>query len=124
MGDRLQDVLAEIARGIGIETGQLWEWMQGDGLRAYATVEVLTNLSLFVICVIVVVLSAWWFHRANADGRKLFDEYGDGFIFDVIFLVLGVIFAIVGASVMPDTLGWLVSPEGMVLHMAARAVGA
>ena len=38
MSDELSSVLAELAKGLGTSTGELWAWLQGDGLAAYARV--------------------------------------------------------------------------------------
>lgn len=40
MNDELQGVLAELASRLGTTSGELWSWLQSDGIAEYAKVKV------------------------------------------------------------------------------------
>ena len=124
MSDKLQSVIAELANSVGAETGELWSWMQGDGLRAYATVGALRCWAAVIVFMAMTIASAMYFRKAIRDGHELFDGTYEGpLVLDFVFLTCGLIGAIFTAYMLPDAIGWLVSPEGMVLHKFASAVG-
>lgn len=125
MNDNLSDALAGLAESLGITVSQLWDWMQGSGLKAYAASKVATlaTTSLLLIMVAVALSVAMRFvYKAEMsrieNATSVFDE--DFRIEPFVFILMAGIFdascAIALAFALPDLIGWIVSPEGMLMQ--------
>lgn len=123
MNDKLQGVLAELASSLGTSAGELWAWLQGDGVQAYASVQVarLTVSALaggVALALILVVMLAVWRHCAK-------DKYLDGVDLMLAEMLPGFVLLLVGmfeTVVVSDLVGWMASPEGMVLMKVMEAL--
>lgn len=116
MNDTLQGVLAELASSLGTSTGELWAWLQGDGVQAYASVQV-ARLTVkawaggVALALILVIMLAVW-------RRCVRNRYLDGADLLLAEVVPGTGLLFIGmfeTTVVSDLMGWMSSPEGMVL---------
>lgn len=113
--------LAELARQLGISVGELWGWLQGNGIEAYAAArvaygltEVIGFLLLFAVCAVVFVNTLRAVEKTDFDGE---------FCCLAAFCVsgiIGIIAAIGVVACLPSLVGWFVSPEGMVIDMLLK----
>ena len=113
--------LAELARQLGISVGELWGWLQGNGIEAYTAArvaygltEVISCLLVFVVCSVVFVNTVRAIEKADFDGE---------FCCLLAFCTAGIIGIIAigcAALSLPSLVGWLVSPEGMVIDMLLK----
>jgi hypothetical protein len=129
MNEKLSEALAQLAGQLGVTTTQLWDWMQGYGIRAYASVMVAQlsanlMLSLALAAAIVVSIHAYFKRLLPVIGRTC-DE--DACM--LITFALGVVWVIAAFFVimqvlmcLPELVGWVVSPEGMVIEMLVDRV--
>ena len=126
MNDELQNTLAEIAKGVGTTTSELWTWLQGDGLEAYAAariaqlwVGVSVAVVIGIICLIVVV-AIFVMAKKKYDSDKM---YGiDDLFFDVALLEIipagALIFDLISvSSIAGELAGWIASPQGMAISI-------
>lgn len=114
-------VLAELARQLGISVGELWGWLQGNGIEAYAAArvaygltEVIGCLLLFLVCVVVMV------HLYKLAVK---DSFNNEFpcVMGIVFAgFIGIIAAFGIVLSLPPLVGWMVSPEGMVIDMLLK----
>lgn len=118
MNDNLQNVLSELAEGLGTSTGELWSWMRGNGIESYAKVrmarlwvEAFESLAVLLLCVLVgALLYRFW---------KKNDEYfdlGELILLEVIPFVASALFALYFMETVSELAGWMASPEGMVIE--------
>lgn len=129
MNEKLSEAIAQLAGQLGVTTTQLWDWMQGYGIRAYASVMVAQlsanlMLSLALAVAIVVSIHAFFKRLLPAIGRACDEE-----ACMLITFVIGVIWVIAAFFVimqvlmcLPELVGWVVSPEGMVIEMLVDRV--
>ena len=129
MNEKLGEALAQLAGQLGVTTTQLWDWMQGYGIRAYASAMVAQLsanliLSLALAVAIVVSIHAFFKRLLPAIGRTCDEE-----ACMLITFVIGVIWVIAAFFVimqilmcLPELVGWVVSPEGMVIEMLVDRV--
>lgn len=117
MSDELSNALAGLAEGLGTTTSELWAWMQGYGIDAYAKAMV---VELSVACAIATMLAILGLAVLVIICRRHSKEDAPDMSGGEVFVsTLGV--CIVGAclitlfSIAPELLGWLMSPEGMVI---------
>lgn len=116
MDDNLQDVLSELAKGLGTSTGELWGWMRGSGIESYSRMQIARlwvgvgeGLVVMLACVAVAILLYRLWKKDSAD---------------IIDLLLCELFPslpfIISAFFVMDALmelaGWMASPEGMVIE--------
>ncbi len=124
MNDMLQNTLAELASSLGTSTGELWAWLQGDGVQAYASVQVarLTvsawgiGISIAVVAIIALVIARHCLKTSYLDGADLMMAE---LLPMIVLLVLGVI----ETGIVSDLVGWMASPEGMVIQKALEVIG-
>ena len=110
--------LAELARQLGISVGELWDWLQGNGIEAYAAArvaygltEVIGCLLLFAVCAVVFVNTSRALEKVDFDGE---------FCCVAALVTAGIIgiIAMIGVVLcVPSLVGWMVSPEGMVMDV-------
>ena len=129
MSDELSEVLAELARGLGTNTGELWTWLQGDGLAAYAKVQVArlaVETAFWSVVLVVAIIACVMLYRAAS---KAGDEAGDD---DAVFMLMFFcVIAVVGVAVSFALLAdaaselacWVASPEGMVIQKVLEMTG-
>lgn len=108
--------LAELARELGISVGELWGWLQGNGVEVYAAArvaygltEVIGCLLLLLVCAVVFANSLRALEKADFDGE---------FCCVAVLCTAGIIgiVAMIGIVMcVPSLVGWMVSPEGMVI---------
>ena len=113
--------LAELAQQLGISVGELWGWLQGNGIEAYAAArvaygltEVIGCLLLFLVCAVVMVHLYRLAVKANFDAEF---PCVMGICFAGIICIIAA-FGIVLS--LPSLVGWMVSPEGMVIDMLLK----
>jgi len=120
--ENLDNALAELASQLGISVSQLWDWMQGYGIQAYARAKIgmlASEIAVLVMFFVVMLLMAWMY--VSKVMPRLAEHDID--LIDVITTILSVIFVLVGSLVLvlvcsdiPELVGWIVSPEGMVIE--------
>lgn len=121
MSEELSNALALLANQLGITTAQLWDWLQGSGVQAYASAKVATmavGVVAFLAFELAIAVASVTAHRLHVRAEKE-NRYYDG-EWLVILITLLVIAAVVFVPLAIDVsnlIGWLVSPEGMVLSM-------
>ena len=115
MNENLQNALSELANGLGVSTSQLWDWLQGYGVEAYAKVKVVQNgmsaFGFFIIFVLSVILLIHGLRReddAGWDDIACCEVFGGGLSSILMFIFF--------ISFFTDFICWVVSPEGMVIQ--------
>lgn len=124
MNDELQGVLAELASGLGTTTGELWTWLQGNGIEAYATAKVaqLWPPVIFFSLLTLLILAGMVYSFVKASKSEYFD------VADILLclFVPGIILLFTGGVAIytvSDLLGWMTSPQGMVISMLLSKLG-
>lgn len=121
MNDNLQNALAGLADQLGVTTAQLWDWMQGYGIGAYAKATIAAAIPALIFTVVVAVtitvLSIMFYRKYKED----FDSEPEFmFLCAAVPLILLLFDGMFIVSIAGTILGWLASPEGMVLRMLAE----
>lgn len=131
MSDELSEVLAELAKGFGTSTGELWSWLQGDGLAAYARVQVarlaVDTAFWSVVTVVMLIACVMLYRAANKAGNEAGDEAGDVAFTLMFFCVIAVVGVVVSFALLADAASdlacWMASPEGMVIQKVLEMTG-
>lgn len=117
MSDELSNALAGLAEGLGTTTGELWAWMQGYGIDAYAK-AMIAELSVgcaiaTMLAILGLAVSVIIYRRHSKEGAP---DMSEG---EVCICVAGIGVAVISMFVLfclaPELFGWLASPEGMVI---------
>jgi len=116
MNEELSNALAELAKGLGTSTGELWAWMQGEGVQAYGSVQVakLTvtawgiGIAIAVVAIIALAIARHCLKTSYLDGDDLM-------MAEMVPTIVLFVLSIVEVGVISDLAGWMTSPEGMVL---------
>lgn len=126
MSEELSGVLADLARGLGTTTGELWAWMQSDGIDAYARAQVAKyavgtffSVAVFVVCLVAVVATARIVKR-DCENDPFPDDRGAFFellLFEIVPMILTLFYGVIAVDQVTGLIGWLASPEGMVISM-------
>lgn len=126
MSEELSGVLADLARGLGTTTGELWAWMQSDGIDAYARAQVAKyavgtffSVAVFVVCLVAVVTTAR-IVKKDCESTPFYDEsdaFLELFLFEIIPVLLALLTGAFACDQVTGLIGWLASPEGMVISM-------
>lgn len=124
MNDTLQEVLAELAKGLGTNTGELWAWMQGEGVQAYGSVQVakLTvsawgiGIAIAVVAIIALAIARHCLKTSYLDGADLM-------MAEMVPTIVLFVLSIVEVGVISDLAGWMASPEGMVIRKMLEVMG-
>ena len=124
MNDTLQGVLAELAKGLGTNTGELWTWMQGEGVQAYGSVQVarLTvsawgiGIAIAVVAIIALAIARHCLKSSYLDGA-------DMMMAEMIPTIALTVLSVIEVGVISDLVGWMASPEGMVIRKALELMG-
>ncbi len=118
MNDSLQNALAGLADQLGVTTGQLWDWLQGYGIEAYAKATIATTIPWLVasaVAVIVLAILPPVVYRQFRD--RLSGDWFDLLFFACMYLLSLFLIGSFLVDSVSTVLGWMVSPEGMVLRM-------
>ena len=126
MSEELSGALADLARGLGTTTGELWAWMQSDGIDAYARAQVakyavgtFLSVTFLVVCIFAVVATAR-IVKKDCESNP-FDDESDAFfellLFEIMPMILAFISGLFACDQVTGLIGWLASPEGMVISM-------
>lgn len=122
MSDELSGALADLARGLGTTTGELWAWMQSDGIDAYARAQVAKYAvgTFFSVAILVAVVATARIVKKDCESTPFYDE-SDAFLklllFEIIPVILAFISGLFACDQVTGLIGWLASPEGMVISM-------
>lgn len=126
MSEELSGALADLARGLGTTTGELWAWMQSDGIEAYARAQVAKyavgtffSVAVFVVCLVAVVATARIVKRdcENHPSRDDGDAFFELLLFEITPVILTLFSGLFAGDQVTGLIGWLASPEGMVISM-------
>lgn len=124
MGGELEGALSELAKGFGTSTGQLWTWLQGDGLSAYARVMV-ARLAVWcgiasLACLVGMALLTVGVRRALSREQRWLDGISHALLlWGGSSLGVGLLaLALIG----PELAGWMASPEGMAIASLIRII--
>lgn len=115
--------LAGLAEQLGISVGELWGWLQGNGVQSYATAKIaqsLTTITMAFIFSIICLRFFRFFYKKHEEWEETYrTPYDDNpYVLPIILLpilALGCFF--VAAITLPDLIGWIASPEGMVIDI-------
>lgn len=113
--------LAELARQLGISVGELWGWLQGNGIEAYASAKVATGLTEVISCLLVFAVCAVVFvNTLRALEKTDFDSEFCCVMALCTAGIIGIVAIGCAALNLPSLVGWFVSPEGMVIDMLLK----
>ena len=117
LSERLQDALAGLAEQLGISVGQLWQWLQGSGVGAYARAKVAQLGATAAVGAVLVVLGV----AALVWTARRIGEMEDRDMYLVPLALLLIVGSAIGVIFLASTVsalcGWIASPEGMVMDM-------
>jgi len=127
MSDELSNALAGLANQLGISVSQLWDWLQGSGIQAYAWSKIATLATTCGICIVAIVVFTAITLSIYKSEKKRTSAIQNGRVNDLDFdfdkSVLIIVFCVVVAFgffelaiTLPELMGWMVSPEGMVMQ--------
>lgn len=131
MSEELSGALANLANQLGITTAQLWDWLQGNGVQAYARAKVaqlsvgvavtLIGVALItIICVTLIKTDRKWRDDTNAqydDDYLLFPYSGELLFLVAVLIFVAFILVVNSLPAIGELAGWIASPEGMVIQM-------
>lgn len=125
MSDELSEVLAELAKGFGTSTGELWAWLQGDGLAAYARVQVARLTVHTVLWAVISVISIAACVALYMAIRKTDDDEMVGVLLIIgMFVLIGLVISLsILTAYASDLACWMASPEGMVIQRVLEMTG-
>lgn len=114
----VSDILNQTAGGIG----DISEWLASDGLPGYAAVSIARNAVVVVMCALIIALCVAVFRWGLKNEIDCFDSPV------TLFGSVAACFAIIACALLlafsiPDLVGWLVSPDGMLLETLVSALG-
>lgn len=124
MNDELSSALAELAKGFGVSTGELWTWLQSDGLTEYAKVQVVqltvsaVGIGITIAITLVIAFVILRHHLKNP-----YTDWVDIMMAELVPSVALLVFAVIETGIVSDLVGWMASPEGMVISMLLEKVG-
>lgn len=127
MSEELSNALAGLANQLGISVTQMWDWFQGSGIQAYAWSKIATLATTCGICAVAFVaftaiaLSIYKSEAKRTSAIQNARVYDMDFDFDKSVLIIALLVSaafsfFVLATTLPDLMGWLASPEGMVMQ--------
>lgn len=123
--DKLGEALAEVARELGVKTGELYGYMTDRGFAAYAQVQATRSGMYAVIALVCAVGLAFAARCAYACNRgKSWVDRSEGA--DTVLGVCGIIAVIASVAFglfATDFVLWATSPDGMVIDMVLRMAG-
>ena len=128
MNDELQGVLAELASRLGTTSGELWSWLQSEGLNEYAKVKVaqlgVETAGWGLALLLCITLTVFVCRLLVKDGSE---EYSDVCEFLIVVVIAGFMASITILiplfGVVSELAGWMASPQGMVISTLLDKVG-
>lgn len=124
MNDTLQGVIAELANGLGTNTGELWTWMQGEGVQAYGSVQVARlTVSAWGIGIAIAVVAITALAVARHCLKTSYLDVADLMMVEVLPAIALTVLSVIEVGVISDLAGWMASPEGMVIRKALELMG-
>lgn len=130
----MEEKLVEIADAVGVEVSELWAWLKNGGIQAYQAAKVAELGTLVGICLFAIVAMVCLYIRTllverELDGKEAesctyyynADDVRERLLWErvVYSLLFGAATTMLIMS-MPRLMGWMVSPEGMVLSIIAN----
>lgn len=119
----LQAVIAELAAQFGIETGTLWDWLKSDGITSYAKAYVAYNMVYSILGCVIALIGLIMF----VSGLVFLFKHENEELCFISLIIGGVVFVIATVSFVPtmaNTIGWMASPEGMVIKQLVDTLSA
>lgn len=113
----VSNILNQAAGGVG----DISQWLATNGLPGYAAVNIAQNTAVCLIAVALIVASAFGI-RALVTNDAIFE---DDEMYVLIFIVSCVVFCgsmVILCLTIPDLVGWLASPDGMLLKTLVSAL--
>lgn len=111
MDNQFQEKLNELASKFGTTSNDLYSWLTNTGLPNYANVTIVRLSITIAICTILLILSFIVMRKlVLANNDELFILVGIPLMFVVV-----ISFSLIAISI-PDLIGWLMSPDGMIVN--------
>lgn len=117
----VSDILNQAAGGVG----DLSQWLASNGLPGYARVSTAQCATVCVLSLIVLVplavTSFLWYKKC----RSLYDSGRDGFFYAFasgILAFFGLCLFIAFYTNVIDLVGWIASPDGMLLQTLVKSI--
>lgn len=115
--------LSELAEQLGISVGELWGWLQGSGVQSYAAARIAQSITTIAMAFVFFIICLYFFRFFYKKHEEWEDTYrtpydDNPYVLPIILLpilALGCFF--VAAITLPDLIGWIASPEGMVIDI-------
>lgn len=124
MNDELSSALAELAKGFGVSTGELWSWLQSNGVAEYAKVQVAqltvsaVGIGIAIAVTFVITFVILRHHLKN----PYTTDWADIMMAELVPSVALLVLAVIETGIVSDLVGWMASPEGMVISMLLEKV--
>jgi hypothetical protein len=119
MTEELQHTLSSLAESLGITVGELWSWLQGNGIDAYAKAVIASlwvRVAFELLGVVIMLGIAAFLLRSHFVKKKTEMFYDGDLLFAAfVFIVIAsscAFFLLIDGS---ELAGWMASPEGMVI---------
>lgn len=115
--------LSELAEQLGISVGELWGWLQGSGVQSYAAARIaqlITTIAMAFVFFIICLYFFRFFYKKHEEWEDTYrTPYDDNpYVIHIILLpLLALCCFFVVAFKLPDLIGWIVSPDGMVIDI-------
>lgn len=116
--------LSELAEQLGISVGELWGWLQGSGVQSYAAARIaqsITTIAMAFVFFIICLYFFRFFYNKHAEWEETYRTpyYDDNpYVLQMVLLpALALCCFFVVAFKLPDLIGWIVSPDGMVIDI-------
>lgn len=112
----VSDILNQAAGGIG----DISSWLASNGLSGYAAATIAQLSAIVTICLVLIAVSSAIVYKCVKLGL-----YNDGICIDIVVIFAAgvlVICLIVMAFAIPQIVGWMASPDGMLLDKLVSAI--
>lgn len=114
----VSDILNQAAGGIG----DISEWLASDGLTGYTSVMIARQSCTALMCMVSILACVVFFRWIINSEIDLVDSFAV-FLVAIVAVVVMILSAFVLVISLPDLVGWLVSPDGMLLDTLVSALG-
>lgn len=119
MTEELQHTLSGLAESLGITVGELWSWLQGNGIDAYAKAVIASlwvRVAFELLGVVILLVIAAFLLRSHFIKEKTERFYdGDLLVAAFVFIAIALCCAFNLLTDGSELAGWIASPEGMVI---------
>ena len=124
--ENLDRALAGLASQLGVSVSQLWDWMQGYGIQAYARARIAQLAPIAVVgaifLFIMVSLPIYLLLKGYKKQDKIVYVNENAAAFTAIMEVILFFASILTVPCLCELLGWIASPEGMVIETLMEAL--